>query len=166
MIHVFLFKDWPCRHDVPVKMLILFCFSVQAQFSQLRPPAIATPVAPRMPMYPPGAPGLGQQLFYGQGPPAIIPPQVIAIFLSSFFMFNFSFVFALGSVLFDVFLFIFLSNSVCWLNITLLFFHFDLYLFYVYSSNGFLYFLLSFCCVAEVVSVMLLLFYLSQCIFC
>ncbi|KAF3446628.1 hypothetical protein FNV43_RR11808 [Rhamnella rubrinervis] len=32
-------------------------------------------VAPRMPMYPPGAPGLGQQFLYGQGPPAIIPPQ-------------------------------------------------------------------------------------------
>ncbi|KAM4117886.1 hypothetical protein ACJW30_02G160500 [Castanea mollissima] len=48
---------------------------LQAQFSQLRPPAIATPVAPRMPLYPPGAPGLGQQLFYGQGPPAILPPQ-------------------------------------------------------------------------------------------
>lgn len=33
-------------------------------------------VPPRMPMYPTGAPGLGQQLLYGQGPPAIIPPQV------------------------------------------------------------------------------------------
>lgn len=42
---------------------------LQAQFSQMRPA-----VGPRMPMYPPGAPGLGQQLFYGQGPP-IIPPQ-------------------------------------------------------------------------------------------
>ncbi|KAK9228320.1 hypothetical protein WN944_021270 [Citrus x changshan-huyou] len=42
---------------------------LQAQFSQMRPP-----VGPRMPMYPPVAPGLGQQLFYGQGPP-IIPPQ-------------------------------------------------------------------------------------------
>lgn len=38
------------------------------------PPA----VAPRMPMFPPGAPGLGQQFLYGQAPPAIIPPQVIA----------------------------------------------------------------------------------------
>lgn len=42
---------------------------LQAQFSQMRPA-----VGPRMPMYPPVAPGLGQQLFYGQGPP-IIPPQ-------------------------------------------------------------------------------------------
>ncbi|XP_031270300.1 polyadenylate-binding protein 2-like [Pistacia vera] len=47
---------------------------LQAQFSQMRPAAIGPAVAPRMPMYPPGAPGLGQQLFYGQGPP-IIPPQ-------------------------------------------------------------------------------------------
>lgn len=36
------------------------------------PPA----VGPRMPMYPPGGPPMGQQLFYGQGPPAMIPPQV------------------------------------------------------------------------------------------
>ncbi|KAK3231340.1 hypothetical protein Dsin_003221 [Dipteronia sinensis] len=48
---------------------------LQAQFSQMRPVAIAPSVAPRMPMYPPGAPGLGQQFMYGQGPPAIIPPQ-------------------------------------------------------------------------------------------
>ncbi|CAH8384170.1 unnamed protein product [Eruca vesicaria subsp. sativa] len=45
---------------------------LQAQFSQMRPvPA----VGPRMPMYPPGGPPMGQQLFYGQGPPAMIPPQ-------------------------------------------------------------------------------------------
>ncbi|XWS41878.1 hypothetical protein CRYUN_Cryun17cG0120300 [Craigia yunnanensis] len=48
---------------------------LQAQFSQMRPGTIGPAVGPRMPMYPPGAPGLGQQLFYGQGPPAIIPPQ-------------------------------------------------------------------------------------------
>ncbi|PON67170.1 Polyadenylate binding protein [Trema orientale] len=48
---------------------------LQAQFSQLRPPAMVPQVNPRMPMYPPGAPSLGQQLFYGQGPHAIIPPQ-------------------------------------------------------------------------------------------
>lgn len=36
------------------------------------PPA----VGPRMPMYPPGGPPMGQQLFYGQGPPAMIPAQV------------------------------------------------------------------------------------------
>ncbi|XVF36312.1 hypothetical protein REPUB_Repub19eG0047300 [Reevesia pubescens] len=45
-----------------------------AQFSQMRPLAIPS-VAPRMPMYPSGAPGLGQQFLYGQAPPAIIPPQ-------------------------------------------------------------------------------------------
>ncbi|KAF3521419.1 hypothetical protein F2Q69_00046583 [Brassica cretica] len=45
---------------------------LQAQFSQMRPvPA----VGPRMPMYPPGGPPMGQQLFYGQGPPGMIPPQ-------------------------------------------------------------------------------------------
>ncbi|KAM6540771.1 hypothetical protein CsatB_005218 [Cannabis sativa] len=48
---------------------------LQAQFSQMRPVAIAPSVAPRMPMYPPGGPGIGQQIFYGQGPPAIIPSQ-------------------------------------------------------------------------------------------
>ncbi|XVE82828.1 hypothetical protein DITRI_Ditri16bG0036900 [Diplodiscus trichospermus] len=48
---------------------------LQAQFSQMRPAAMGPAVGPRMPIYPPGAPGLGQQLFYGHGPPAIIPPQ-------------------------------------------------------------------------------------------
>jgi len=55
--------------------MYLFYF-IQAQFSQMRPLAIPS-VAPRMPMYPSGAPGLGQQFLYGQAPPAIIPPQVI-----------------------------------------------------------------------------------------
>lgn len=49
---------------------------IQAQFAQMRPIAMAPTVAPRMPMYAPGGPGLGQQIFYGQPPPAIIPPQV------------------------------------------------------------------------------------------
>ncbi|KAG8390923.1 hypothetical protein BUALT_Bualt01G0134100 [Buddleja alternifolia] len=48
---------------------------LQAQFSQMRPVAMPPSIAPRMPMYPPGAPGIGQQLFYGQAPPAMIPPQ-------------------------------------------------------------------------------------------
>ncbi|KAK4406674.1 Polyadenylate-binding protein 2 [Sesamum angolense] len=48
---------------------------LQAQFSQMRPVAMPPSMAPRMPMYPPGAPGIGQQLFYGQAPPAIIPQQ-------------------------------------------------------------------------------------------
>ncbi|KAF6151496.1 hypothetical protein GIB67_016308 [Kingdonia uniflora] len=48
---------------------------LQAQFSQMRPVALAPAVGPRMPMYPPGGPGLGQQIFYGQGPPAMISPQ-------------------------------------------------------------------------------------------
>ncbi|CAI9756408.1 unnamed protein product [Fraxinus pennsylvanica] len=46
---------------------------LQAQFSQMRPVAMPPSIAPRMPMYPSGAPGIGQQLFYGQAPPAMIP---------------------------------------------------------------------------------------------
>ena len=57
-------------------MVSLCHFVVQAQFSQMRPAAMGPTVAPRMPLYPPGAPGIGQQLFYGQGPPTIIPQQV------------------------------------------------------------------------------------------
>lgn len=49
---------------------------LQAQFSQVRPVAMSPSMTPRMPMYPPGAPGIGQQLFYGQAPPTMIPPQV------------------------------------------------------------------------------------------
>ncbi|XP_062193406.1 polyadenylate-binding protein 8-like [Phragmites australis] len=48
---------------------------LQAQFSQMRPVAMAPAVGPRMPMFPPGVPGVGQQLFYGQPPPAFINPQ-------------------------------------------------------------------------------------------
>ncbi|KAK8585008.1 hypothetical protein V6N13_138950 [Hibiscus sabdariffa] len=48
---------------------------LQAQFSQMRPLGMSS-VNPRIPMYPSGAPGLGQQFLYGQAPPAIIPPQV------------------------------------------------------------------------------------------
>ncbi|QCD83283.1 polyadenylate-binding protein 8-like [Vigna unguiculata] len=48
---------------------------LQAQFAQMRPVGMPPSVGPRVPMYPPGAPGIGQQIFYGQGPPAIIPSQ-------------------------------------------------------------------------------------------
>ncbi|KAG2298122.1 hypothetical protein Bca4012_009335 [Brassica carinata] len=48
---------------------------LQAQFSQMRPMAMPPPVGPRMQMYPPGGPGIGQQMFYGQGPPNMIPQQ-------------------------------------------------------------------------------------------
>jgi hypothetical protein len=54
---------------------------LQAQFSQMRPVAMAPSVGPRMPMFPPGVPGVGQQLFYGQPPPAFINPQVHAHFM-------------------------------------------------------------------------------------
>ncbi|KAE8698607.1 Polyadenylate-binding protein 2 [Hibiscus syriacus] len=46
---------------------------LQAQFSQMRPVAMTASAAPRMPMYPSGGPGLGQQIFYGQGPPPMFP---------------------------------------------------------------------------------------------
>ncbi|KAL4271580.1 hypothetical protein GQ457_13G007270 [Hibiscus cannabinus] len=48
---------------------------LQAQFSQMRSLAMGPSVAPRMPMYSPSGPGLGQQIFYGQGPPTMFPPQ-------------------------------------------------------------------------------------------
>lgn len=56
---------------------IHFLYQLQAQFSQMRPVAMPPSIAPRMPMYPPGAPGIGQQLFYGQPPPAMIPQVII-----------------------------------------------------------------------------------------
>lgn len=75
-------------HEVLPSIERLLFYPMQAQFAQMRPPAMVAPVNPRMPMYPTGAPGLGQQIFYGQGPPAIIPPQVIflvfLVFLLSF----------------------------------------------------------------------------------
>ena len=43
-------------------------------------------MTPRMPMYAPGAPGMGQQLFYGQAP-AIIPPQVTFSEFAMFYMY-------------------------------------------------------------------------------
>ncbi|KAL2924198.1 Polyadenylate-binding protein 2, partial [Bienertia sinuspersici] len=47
---------------------------LQAQFSEMRPMAMTPPAGPRMLIYPPGAAGMGQQIFYGQAPP-MIPPQ-------------------------------------------------------------------------------------------
>ncbi|KAL2613618.1 hypothetical protein R1flu_025310 [Riccia fluitans] len=49
---------------------------LQAQFAQIRTPVGVGPAVPTsLPMYHPGAPGLGQQIFYGQPPPGLIPPQ-------------------------------------------------------------------------------------------
>lgn len=42
----------------------------------MRPVAMTPAIGPRVPMYPPATPGLGQQIFYGQPPHALIPPQV------------------------------------------------------------------------------------------
>lgn len=50
----------------------------------MRPVAIPPPMAPRMPMYPPSGP-VGQQLFYGQAPPALMPPQVELLVLLMIF---------------------------------------------------------------------------------
>ncbi|RRT45092.1 hypothetical protein GW17_00056495 [Ensete ventricosum] len=58
--------------------LVACLFFCQAQFSQMRPVVMPPSVAPRVPLYPPSAPGLGQPLFYGQ-PPALVPPQVASI---------------------------------------------------------------------------------------
>lgn len=46
---------------------------LQAQFSQTRPFTMPLSIAPRIPMYPHGAPSIGQQILYGQPPPSIIP---------------------------------------------------------------------------------------------
>ena len=54
----------------------------QAQFSQMRPMAMPPAVGPRMQMYPPGGPGMGQQMFYGQGPPTMITQPVLSFFLA------------------------------------------------------------------------------------
>ncbi|THU46054.1 hypothetical protein C4D60_Mb09t00920 [Musa balbisiana] len=48
---------------------------LQAHFSQMRPVAMTPAIGPRVPMYPPATPGLGQQIFYGQPPHALVPPQ-------------------------------------------------------------------------------------------
>ena len=56
---------------------------MQAQFSQMRPIALAPPAGPRLQMYPPGGPGLGQHMFFGQAPPAFIPPQVISFSINT-----------------------------------------------------------------------------------
>ncbi|KAJ7560655.1 hypothetical protein O6H91_04G139300 [Diphasiastrum complanatum] len=49
---------------------------LQAQFAQIRsPPGVGPAVATNLPTYHPGAPGLGQQIFYGQPPLGLIPPQ-------------------------------------------------------------------------------------------
>ncbi|KAH7280891.1 hypothetical protein KP509_36G019600 [Ceratopteris richardii] len=50
---------------------------LQAQFAQLRTSSMNPPAvnASPPPMYHPGGPGMGQQVFYGQPPPALIPSQ-------------------------------------------------------------------------------------------
>lgn len=48
---------------------------MQAQFAVRNPVGMTSTVATSIPMYPPGPPGLGQQIFYGQGHAQLIPPQ-------------------------------------------------------------------------------------------
>nr|GMC84748.1 polyadenylate-binding protein 2-like [Ipomoea batatas] len=52
-----------------------------AQFAKMRPIAITPQVGTCMPMYPPGGPSLGQQKFYGQPLPTLLPPQQYALIL-------------------------------------------------------------------------------------
>lgn len=78
------FVYWSVLKVVFISRVVIVCtcvflLFVQAQFSQMRPVAMTPSVAPRMPIYPPGGPGIGQQIFYGQGPPAIIPSQVTCL---------------------------------------------------------------------------------------
>jgi polyadenylate-binding protein len=53
----------------------IHCECLQAQFAQMRTP-VGPAVPTTLPMYHPGAPGMGQQIYYGQPPPGLIPPQV------------------------------------------------------------------------------------------
>ncbi|KAK4777585.1 hypothetical protein SAY87_017772 [Trapa incisa] len=46
---------------------------LQAQFSQVRPATMASSIGPHVPMYQPGAPGIGPQLYYGQGHHVYVP---------------------------------------------------------------------------------------------
>ncbi|GAB2291682.1 poly(A) binding protein Pab2 [Dionaea muscipula] len=48
---------------------------LQAQFSQMHPTAMPPSVGPQLPIYSTGSPGLGQQMYYGQGPSLVVPPQ-------------------------------------------------------------------------------------------
>ncbi|KMZ68991.1 putative Polyadenylate-binding protein [Zostera marina] len=48
---------------------------LQAQFAHMPPVPMQPSGVPRMPMYPASGPGIGQQLFYGQTPPALISHQ-------------------------------------------------------------------------------------------
>lgn len=61
---------------VAVHIVSIIPVIFQAQFSQVRPVTMMPNVGPRVPIYPPGAPGMGQQIFYGQTPPTLVPPQV------------------------------------------------------------------------------------------
>ncbi|CAH8355280.1 unnamed protein product [Eruca vesicaria subsp. sativa] len=59
---------------VSVRLIVNRQAKLQAQFSQMRP-AFIPGMGPRIPMFPGGAPGPGQQFFYGQGPPQMMPHQ-------------------------------------------------------------------------------------------
>jgi len=47
------------------------------------------PIAPRMPFYPAGVPGMGQQIMYGQAPPAFISQVITKNLLILFVSFQF-----------------------------------------------------------------------------
>ncbi|KAH9322651.1 hypothetical protein KI387_017290, partial [Taxus chinensis] len=58
-----------------LRPLLVSPWILSAQFAVRNPVGMQPPAATSLPMYPPGSPGLGQQIFYGQGPPQLIPPQ-------------------------------------------------------------------------------------------
>ncbi|CAM8974696.1 unnamed protein product [Rhodiola kirilowii] len=47
---------------------------LQAQFSQMRSGPITPPFSPRIPAFPPG---MAQPIYFGQAPPAMVPPQCL-----------------------------------------------------------------------------------------
>ncbi|KAL0915587.1 hypothetical protein M5K25_016015 [Dendrobium thyrsiflorum] len=59
---------------------------LQAQFNSMRPVSVATSVAPRMPMYPPGAPGMPQQNGFGFQQPLVPGIRPGGAPMSNFFM--------------------------------------------------------------------------------
>ena len=61
---------------------------MQVQFSQMQNPVgVAQAMPTRLPIYPPRGPGLSQPMFYGQGPPTLMPPQVNMIYIHIFDIF-------------------------------------------------------------------------------
>jgi hypothetical protein len=79
-LKLLVFCQWKCHTN----LASLDCF-MQAQFSQMQNPVgVAQAMPTRLPIYPPRGPGLSQPMFYGQGPPTLMPPQVNMIYIHIF----------------------------------------------------------------------------------